>query len=231
MIDRIEWRNERTPVSKRFDDIYFAVEDGLSESQYVFLSQNDLPARFSSSPQHHIFELGFGTGLNFLLSWQAFKKQASNDSRLIYFSCERFPLDPVDLTKALEAWPSLAAESHELLSQYNMKKPGFLNLLFEHSAIELNLFLGDVQDFLNELSMRNLKADTWFFDGFAPKKNPEMWSASVFQKAASLSNHQARFATFASAGFVRRGLLAAGFQVEKARGFGRKREMLKGIFP
>lgn len=230
MMHQIEWRNERTPVSKEFDDIYFAVEDGLQESRYVFLQQNLLPERFLEAPKHRIAELGFGTGLNFLVSLQSFRGAVGLKNKLQFYSCEKFPLSKEDLQRSLGCWPELEADAAMLLEDYQPEASGFSIYHFENSQIELNLFIGDVTDFLKELSAMKVKIDTWYFDGFAPKKNPDMWSPEVFQNVATLSQKGTRFATFASAGFVRRGLLTAGFMTEKAKGFGRKREMLKGFF-
>ncbi len=68
----------------------------------------------------------------------------------------------------------------------------------------------------------------WFLDGFAPAKNPDMWTQNLFNAMARLARPGSTLATFTSAGFVRRGLQDAGFTMQKRKGFGRKREMLCG---
>ena len=73
-------------------------------------------------------------------------------------------------------------------------------------------------------------ADAWLLDGFAPAKNAEMWSSTIFEHITNLSKTNTTFATFTSASTVRRGLQAAGFEVKKQAGFGKKREMLSGFF-
>jgi tRNA 5-methylaminomethyl-2-thiouridine biosynthesis bifunctional protein len=107
---------------------------------------------------------------------------------------------------------------------------GFHTLQLEGGKICLQLFIGDVSEVWEAWSLAQLpKASHWFLDGFAPSKNPEMWSEVLFAQMAAHAALGARFSTFTAAGFVRRGLQAAGFAVEKFKGFGRKREMLKGV--
>ena len=67
-----------------------------------------------------------------------------------------------------------------------------------------------------------------FLDGFAPAKNPEMWTPELFQAIRRLSDHGTTVATFTAAGIVRNGLKAAGFDIKKTKGFGRKRHMVCG---
>lgn len=70
--------------------------------------------------------------------------------------------------------------------------------------------------------------DAWFLDGFAPSKNPEMWNQNLFNGMAKLAKQDCTVATFTAAGFVRRGLIEAGFTMAKVKGFGTKREMIAG---
>ena len=100
-------------------------------------------------------------------------------------------------------------------------------MLFE-SRIKLSLLIGDATLGLQALNMNHSIVDAWFLDGFSPAKNPDMWQPALFEQIAALSNTQSTFATFTSAGDVRRGLIAAGFAVQKKTGFGEKREMLTG---
>ena len=100
------------------------------------------------------------------------------------------------------------------------------NLLFD-DRVMLTLLLGDTREQLSQLSY---KVDAWYMDGFAPAKNPDMWSSELMSLMARHSNCGAQLATFSAAGAVRRGLIEAGFEVEKKKGFGKKREMMTGIF-
>lgn len=96
----------------------------------------------------------------------------------------------------------------------------------------VRVYAGDVSDFMDHLlSQPELRenVDAWYFDGFSPAKNPRMWSAEIFLKAFELTKPGGTFSTYTSAGWVRRNLAAAGFEIEKVPGFGGKREMLRGF--
>lgn len=234
---RLHYNEQGTPVSDTFDDVYFSNESGLDETRFVFLQHNGLPERWLSFGRRHfhVIETGFGTGLNFLLCWQAFRQHRSQAPQAIcqqlYFSTfEKFPLQAADLARALQAWPSLAEYADALLQQYPPAVAGCHRLQFDDGAVTLNLWLGDVVDNLPQLPA-SATADAWFLDGFAPSKNPQMWQDFLFEGMARLSRAGTTVATFTSAGIVRRGLQSAGFQVKKVKGFGRKREMAIGVIP
>lgn len=233
----LRYNEQGTPVSNVFDDVYFSNESGLDETQFVFLHNNHLPGRWQQLPKRcfHVIETGFGTGLNFLVCWQAFREfraaQPQAACQQLHFSTfEKFPLTLSDLTQALTAWPSLAPLVAELLVQYPRPFAGCHRLQFDQGAVTLDLWLGDIKDNLPALPLTN-RADAWFLDGFAPSKNPDMWQDSLFEGMARLSGPGTTVATFTSAGIVRRGLQSAGFSVKKVKGFGRKREMAVGVFP
>ncbi|RCS58027.1 FAD-dependent 5-carboxymethylaminomethyl-2-thiouridine(34) oxidoreductase MnmC [Parvibium lacunae] len=229
-IAAIDW-SQTQPHNQQFNDIYFSTVDGLAETNYVFIQHNQLLARWHRLPSHShftIIENGFGTGLNFLCAWQAFLAQAPADSHLHFVSTERYPLTRTDLQQALQLWPSLSLESAALLSQYQLPSRGFHRYHFAQDRIHLTLLVGDMNQLLPQLQAQ---ADCWFLDGFAPAKNPDMWSPTLFQEMRRLSKPGATFATFTSAGEVKRGLQAAGFDVQKVPGYGRKRDMLCGYLP
>ncbi|HHO8087815.1 TPA: tRNA (5-methylaminomethyl-2-thiouridine)(34)-methyltransferase MnmD, partial [Pseudomonas aeruginosa] len=138
-----------------------------------------------------------------------------------------FPLAAADLRRALALWPELAPWSEALLGQYLAVHPGFQRLAFAGGRVGLTLLLGDVLECLPQLDAR---VDAWFLDGFAPAKNPDMWSPVLFAELARLSAPQATLGTFTSAGFVRRGLIEAGFAMQRVPGYGQKREMLSGTY-
>ncbi len=217
--------NERpTPRSVVFDDIYFS-EDGLAETAHVFLAGNHLPQRFENAQRFAIGELGFGTGLNFLAAWDLWRRTKKPDGvRLHFLSVEAFPLAREDLRKVCRAWPALADLSQQLIASYPPPHRGFHQLTFD-DGVTLTLYLGDA---LEGLVRAEATIDAWFFDGFAPDRNPAMWSPEVFSEVARLSAPGATFGTFTVAGAVRRALTAAGFAPQKRPGFGRKRDMLAG---
>lgn len=232
----LTWNDQGTPVSKQFDDVYFSNQNGLEETRYVFLNGNRLPQRFGEHPRSLfiVAETGFGTGLNFLTLWQAFAEfcQAQPQAqlqRLHFISFEKFPLQQADLAAAHARWPQLSAYADELRAQWPLPVPGCHRLLLADGRITLDLWFGDVNHLLPHFdgSMNN-QVDAWFLDGFAPSKNPDMWTEQLFAAMACFARPQCSFATFTAAGFVRRGLQQAGFQVERYKGFGQKREMLAG---
>lgn len=208
--------------SRQFDDIYFS-GDGPAETIHVFINGNDLPTRFAGMQQFAIGELGFGTGLNFLATLRAWREAPKGPSaHLTYFSIEKFPLGTDDLSKAHDLWPHYEADAAVLRRRLPPPARGFH---YRHIAddVSLILYYGDVLDGLHAFDGA---VDAWFLDGFSPAKNPDMWTPDLFTLAAMRSAPDASAATFTVAGAVRRGLEAAGFDLERRPGFGRKREML-----
>ncbi|MDX7988443.1 bifunctional tRNA (5-methylaminomethyl-2-thiouridine)(34)-methyltransferase MnmD/FAD-dependent 5-carboxymethylaminomethyl-2-thiouridine(34) oxidoreductase MnmC [Xenorhabdus sp. 12] len=233
----LSWNEQGTPISTQFDDVYFSNQDGLEETLYVFLKGNNFPQRFNTHNRAScvVAETGFGTGLNFLTLWRAFSlfRQQHPEAplkRLHYISFEKYPLKPTDLKIAHQRWPELQSFSEQLYQQWPLPLAGCHRLILDNGAVTLDLWFGDVNDLLPEITS-NLtgKIDAWFLDGFAPPKNPQMWSEQLFAAMAKFCRPEGTFATFTSAGMVRRGLQEAGFTVTKVKGFGRKREMLTGV--
>jgi len=231
----LDWNEAGTPVSSEFGDVYFSNDNGLSETRYVFLQQNRLPERFShhDSDSFVIGETGFGTGLNFLATMAAFLERAplsGNGSRLHFISVEKYPLTQADLRKALAAWPELATLSQPLIDQWPLPVSGCHRLLFADGRIRLDLWFGDIKEMLPQVPHPATGlVDAWYLDGFSPAKNPEMWTQDLFEDLARLARPDATLSTFTCAGFVRRGLIAAGFAMKKVKGHGSKREMLAGV--
>lgn len=225
---QIEWHDNQ-PYSSEYGDVYFSSDSGLDETEYVFLKHNQLAERFASADAKAftIVETGFGTGLNFLCTWKLWKKNAPKSAHLHFVSIEKFPLSKEDLAKALKLWTSLAEFSNQLTEAYENIQTGWNRLIFNEGQITLTLIIADVNKALPAVKAN---VDAWFLDGFSPAKNPEMWQTNLFEQMARLSNSRTTFATFTSAGNVKRGLQAVGFNVLKATGFGKKREMLYGKF-
>jgi tRNA 5-methylaminomethyl-2-thiouridine biosynthesis bifunctional protein len=224
----LEWRDGQ-PHSAIFGDIYFSRESGIAETRHVFLQHNRLAARWAElkQPLFTMAETGFGTGLNFLCAWQLWNACAPRNARLHFVSTEKFPLSHVDLARALSLWPELAELSTQLMAQYADLTPGWRRMEFDQGRIILTLLIGDARETLPQLYA---SVDAWFLDGFAPARNPEMWQPELFLQMARLAAPGCSFATFTSAGNVRRGLEAAGFKVARVAGFGTKRAMLYGEY-
>lgn len=213
----LSWGAGGVPVSALFDDPYFSINDGLAESRYVFLAGNGLPDRLCDGFQ--IAELGFGTGLNLLCTLIAWRGTGRRGS-LRYTSFEAYPMAAVDMARALEPFPEARAVAGSLLDQW---AAGCTR--FDLDGISAEVILGDARETLPRWEGR---ADAWFLDGFSPAKNPELWSPSIMSEVARHAGPGATFATYTAAGFVRRGLQAAGFQVERRQGHGGKRHMTVG---
>ena len=227
---QLDWDERGQPLSRSYGDIYFSQENGLEETRYVFLANNDLATRFAALADGeclNIGETGFGTGLNFLCAWQLFEQQAPAGARLHFVSVEKYPLHHDDLQRALALWPELAPFSAELLTQYRAIHPGFQRLVLAGGRVVLTLLIGDVIEQLPQLDAR---IDAWFLDGFNPAKNPEMWTPELFAELARLSAPGTTIGTFSSAGRVRRALNEAGFKMKRVPGLGKKWEVAKGLF-
>lgn len=212
--------------SRDYGDVYFQPADGPAESTHVFLDANDLADRFHALDAGGAFtigELGFGTGLNFLLAWELFRKAAPEGARLHFVSFEKHPVAPEDLPAIHAHWPELAELSGALRNACPQMLPGMHRLSFDHGRVTLSLCFGDVAELLPETRAR---VDAWFLDGFAPAKNEDMWAETLFAQIARRTAENGTAATFSVASHVRRGLRAAGFDIEKIPGYGRKREML-----
>ena len=216
------------PYSIQFQDVYYSSDNGILETDYVFLQGNRLASRWELL-QHTgftVIETGFGTGLNFLCAARLWLQCAPKDAVLHFISTEKYPLSLQEITQALQCWPVLILLSTPLLTQYEALKTEYSVLLFD-DRVRLTLLIGDAAESFTKI---DTTADAWFLDGFSPAKNPDMWQATLFSQMARLSTNESTFATFTSAGNVRRGLQSAGFIMEKRPGFGKKREMLAGHF-
>ncbi|MGC5701182.1 bifunctional tRNA (5-methylaminomethyl-2-thiouridine)(34)-methyltransferase MnmD/FAD-dependent 5-carboxymethylaminomethyl-2-thiouridine(34) oxidoreductase MnmC [Pseudomonas sp. NFXW11] len=227
---QLDWDDQGRPRSRVFDDVYFSSESGLDETRHVFIEQNRLRERFTAlnpGERFVIGETGFGTGLNFLCAWQLFRQQAPLGARLHFVSVEKYPLSPADLHRALALWPELAELAEPLLEQYLAIHQGFQRIVLDGGRVCLTLLIGDA---LEQLPQLDAQIDAWFLDGFAPSKNPEMWTAELFAELARLAAPGSSISTFTSTGWVRRLLNGAGFKMKRTPGIGHKWEVLRGEF-
>jgi len=211
------WRETdagRVPVSTQFDDPYYSLGGGLEETRHVFLGGNDLHARFTDDL--HIGELGFGTGLNLLVTWTDWLKQPHG--KLHFTSFEAYPMAKSDMAEALSAFPEVAPLSSILLDKWSAGD-GPVNIA---ENLTLEVIIGDARETLPAWQGR---ADAWFLDGFSPAKNPALWEPTLLQSVADHTAPNGTAATYSAAGHVRQSLTAAGFNVSRVQGFGRKRHM------
>lgn len=231
---KIHFNQENTPVSDKFDDVYFSNQDGLAETHYVFLEGNQLWERWVNYQEAHfvIAETGFGTGLNFFAVTTLFRefRQKHPDSplkRLYFISFEKYPLLLDALQQAHLAYPQFSHLAQHLQQHWLNPIQGCYRFHFDETT--LDLWFGDVAENLPQLGdYMNSKIDAWFLDGFAPSKNPDMWNEQLYQQMFRFTKLQGTFATFTAASAVRKGLENAGFNIKKRKGFGKKRECLSG---
>jgi len=153
----LDWSRPDTPVALEFGDIYFSTDGGLDETRCVFLGGCGLPERWRDPSVFTVAELGFGSGLNFLATWQLWAKTARPKQRLNFVSIEKFPFDRTQLTRALSAWPELDSLSQQLIQQWPGRVKGLHHLNF--GPVTLTLVHEDVIAGLDQID--NLKADAW----------------------------------------------------------------------
>ncbi len=213
--DSLSWR-DGVPIATAFDDPYYSLDDGLAETQHVFLAGNDLPSRFQDG--FHIAELGFGTGLNLaasLLSW----RNAGVQGQLYFTTFEAYPLSHAQIIRALGVFPDVSAVVADLKSNLGQTE-------FETDYLRFRMIKGDAR---STLPAWDGAADAWFLDGFSPARNPELWEDDLMGAVGQHTSPQGTFATYTAAGHVRRALSHAGFRVDRIPGYGRKRHMTKGV--
>lgn len=216
---RLAFAADGTPFSETYGDVYHSAAGGLEQARHVFLAGNGLPGRWRGRRAFTVLETGFGFGLSFLATWQAWRDDAQRGDRLHFVSIEKHPFEARDLERLVRGLPF----GDELAARWPLLVPGLHRLEFEDGRVVLTLALGDVADVLPQLQ---LAADAIYLDGFAPAKNPQMWEPRLLRHLGRLAAPGATAATWSVAASVRSALEGAGFRVEKRAGFGGKREML-----
>jgi len=216
------------PRSRLYDDLYYSRDDGLAETRAVFLAGCGLPQRWQGRRRFTVAELGFGTGLNVLALLDLWRAARPAGGHLSIFSVEAHPIGAAEAAAALAAWPELADLAARITSRWPGRRPGFHRIDLPELAATLDVAVMPASDALAAWSG---PADAWFLDGFAPAKNPAMWTDALMRQVAERSAPGALAATYTVAGQVRRALGLAGFTVERRAGFGRKRERLVATLP
>jgi tRNA 5-methylaminomethyl-2-thiouridine biosynthesis bifunctional protein len=214
-----------TPFSRRYGDVYASRSGALAQARHVFLGGNGLPLRWAGRDQFVIVETGFGLGINFLATWQAWRDDPRRPRRLHFVSVERHPLPASDLARC--APTPLGALAAQLARAWPAPLTGVHQLAFEGSDITLTLGFGDARTLIPELMVG---ADAFYLDGFAPDRNPELWDAPLLRALARMARPGATLATWTVARPVRDALAAGGFDVELRVGFGTKHHMLSAHY-
>lgn len=226
---KLSFTADGMPYSEIYGDVYHPASGGLGQARHVFLAGNGLPQRWQQGtpPRERfvIVETGFGLGLNFLATWQAWRDNPQRCDYLHFISVEKHPFAATDLATLHAAWPELAPLAAELRRQWPALVPGLHRLLLDQGRVVLDLIFGDARECLPQLTAQ---ADAFYLDGFSPAKNPELWEAPLLGALSARAAPQATLATWSVANDVREALAANGWQLEKAQGFSGKREMLRG---
>lgn len=193
-------------------DTYHSVHGALQESQHVFI-KNGLEYFLSQHPQSEIkiLEVGFGTGLNALLTLQTFP-----DIEIEYSTLEPYPL-------ADEIFRALNYQGRETLLRLHECEWN------APCSIVKNFTLIKLQSTLNETKLPEKHFDVVYFDAFAPNSQPELWTQEAFAKIKSAMSVPSVFVTYCAKGQVKRDLKAVGFVVESIPGPPGKREMIRGL--
>ncbi|MDQ3271813.1 MAG: tRNA (5-methylaminomethyl-2-thiouridine)(34)-methyltransferase MnmD, partial [Pseudomonadota bacterium] len=227
MAERIEWLADGTPYSPRFGDRYRSELGGLAQSREVFLRGCGLPGAWAHQPQWRILETGFGLGLNFLVTWQAWKADPARPRLLHLVSTEAFPASADDILRAAAAHPELIPLAQQLQAQFWGLLPGVHRLVFEEGRVLLSLCIGDTKAMLRE---QHFQADAVYLDGFSPAKNPDMWALHTLKAVARCCRRGTRIASWTIARAVLDNLTQCGFVVHKTPGLPPKRDNLQGVF-
>jgi tRNA 5-methylaminomethyl-2-thiouridine biosynthesis bifunctional protein len=224
----LAFAHDGTPYSAAYDDLYHTISGGLAQARQVFLAGNGLPGRWCGQKQFVILETGFGQGLNFLATWQAWREAPGRPQRLHFLSVEKHPFATTDLAVLHAHYPELAELSARLRQAWPPLTSGFHRLEFidpGYGTVLLTLAFGDaiaaVPQFVGE-------AQAIFLDGFSPAKNPDLWSPQLLREIGLMAAPDATVATWSVAGSVRSALAEAGFTVEKGPRSGHKRQTLSG---
>ena len=221
----LAFNEEGVPLSAAYDDVYHSADGGLEQARHVFIGGNRLLERWGGREHFTVLETGFGLGLNFLATWQAWRRSEQRCQRLHFVSLEKHPFTRADLARLHQAWPELAELSAELLDNWPPLTTGAHRLLLDQGQVSLTLVFGDACDLLPKVVVN---ANALFLDGFAPSKNPDLWSPELIRALSRRCAPDATLATWSIASSLRSTLSKEAWQWERQPGFGRKPEMLTG---
>ena len=193
---------------------YHSRHGAVQESRHVFIQAGLIPFLKQYS-KLRIFEMGFGTGLNALLTLE---QAIAQEQTIFYEAVEHFPLNDNEIKDL--AYNSLSIpEYFDVLHQCKWNEPVTIHPFFTL--------------YKNNISLQEFKATEPFhliyYDAFAPAAQPELWTLQIFEQLYNMLINDGVLVTYCSKGNVRRNMLAAGFKVEKLAGPPGKREMLRAI--
>jgi tRNA U34 5-methylaminomethyl-2-thiouridine-forming methyltransferase MnmC len=203
----------------QLNETYHSLHGAIQESEHVFLKHGICHVS-ATKKNLTVLEVGFGTGLNALLTYRL---AISGALQIDYHTIEAFPLSD-EIVKQLNYPAIFAAE----------KLDEFFNYL--HSCawnkshrLNANFIFQKYLTRLEEFNPSALKADVVFYDAFAPGKQPEMWDLDKFEKIHALMNPEGILVSYCASGQFKRNLKSAGFTVESLPGPPGKKEMTRGV--
>ena len=202
----------------------------IDECEHVFIDGNNLKNRFRDlSPDSNflIGEIGFGIGLNFLITCKAWLKYTEHNQVLEFYSFDKYIFELEDFNEFISSSSELKEYSEQLIKYYPKNIEGIQKISLFDGRISLNLIIGDISD-TQEYIKSMTYIDAWFLDGFSPSKNPDLWSKELINSIGNTSYESSTISTYTSSGLVKRNLIDSGFAVKRTKGFAGKRHMLKG---
>ena len=237
MTHPVQWQPDGTPRSTLFDDVYRSIgrrgDRGLLQAREVFLqgcglwSDASAPLQWQAQTEWRMLETGFGLGLNFLVTWAAWRADANRPVTLRFHSIEAWPVNAEDIRQSVAAWPELHDLANQLAQAWQDLKTGLNVMYFEQGAVVLALYVGEVRDMLAHIPA---PVDGIYLDGFSPSVNPEMWHLDTLQAVAALAHEGTRLSTWCVRKPVRDDLMRCGFEVERAMGVPPKSHRLQAVF-
>ena len=198
---------------------YHSLNGALAESNCIYITAG-LDFMAKEKDEIRIFEMGFGTGLNALLSLDF---AIRNRKMIHYTGIEAFPID-LDLVSKLN-YPELLKNKDLLISFQKMHQLHENEERFFDEQFSFKKILGDIRTY----AFKNEEYDLIYFDAFAPKIQEDIWSEEVFRKIFLSCSEGGVLLTYSAAGRVKRNLISAGFKIEKLPGPHGKREILRAI--
>ncbi|KKW68591.1 hypothetical protein AAV94_04300 [Lampropedia cohaerens] len=231
-MSELDWLADGSPYSPRFEDRYHSHQDGgLTQSRSSFLNGCGLPRAWQSQSQWRVLETGFGLGLNFLVTWHAWRADLQRCTCLHFISTEAYPVSASALLSAArQRYPALLPLAQQLAAQYAELdlRQDVHRLRFDGGRVLLTLAIGDARQWLRS---EGWQADSIYLDGFNPAKNPDIWSADTLKAVArcSVPGHT-QLATWCVARSVRDALAQCGFQVERVPGTPPKKHNLRARY-
>ncbi|WP_421773909.1 tRNA (5-methylaminomethyl-2-thiouridine)(34)-methyltransferase MnmD [Gracilimonas sp.] len=211
-----------TLYSDTFEQFYHNPNGAASESLHVFFETPGLISCLDKADSLTVLEIGFGTGLNFLLLLDILK-QKELDIPVNFWSVEAFPVDRSTASEFNFKEHLNHPELNDMLPDiFSELKPGLNEIHpLPNLNVQLNLFYGKFEDF----TPGNLQADFIFHDPFSPEVNEELWTDETFKKLAIYSAKDTMLATYCAASKARGAMCASGWKVARSKGALGKREM------